>query len=407
MLAGIPAASSAQDAASTGSSASTAFVGYQSVATGTALSAFPTLPALLPVAVPFEATLSLATATLSSGGQGFGRASSFFPGTLTTGLRPLIETAAGVQLPLPDYPLAVESREFEPAKHADVPGLTMTSDVVPDRATAVADVGALALPALVGVRSLHTESTTTLAAGKITATSTTTLTGIDVLGTVSIGSLVSVATVTSDGTHSTCGGGLTISGVMVAGTAASLDDAGLHVHGRSTTPGLGVGPLVASLLARSGVTARALGGIGRVHHGERQPDHLRRPHLPAAPRDRRDPRRGRPLARARQHLGHRRSVEPHRSPARRRGDRAPAPGRRRGVAAPEPTRRQRAQPAGRPAPWPRGAPGPRPVSRARCPSRSRTTASPCRCSSAWPCSPSPASSRVRRYMDRIIGVVGG
>ena len=74
---------------------------------GTAFSAFPSVPALLPVDVPVEATVSLATATLSSGGQGFGRASTFFPGTLVAGLRPLLETGAGVEVPVPDYPIVV------------------------------------------------------------------------------------------------------------------------------------------------------------------------------------------------------------------------------------------------------------------------------------------------------------
>jgi hypothetical protein len=233
-------------------------VGYSAVASGTAISAFPTLPALLPVEVPFEATISLATATLSSGGQGFGRASTFYPGSLTTGVRPLIETAAGVRLPIPDYPLVVESREFEGAKHSDVPGITMSSDVDPDRAVAIADAGGLGLQAVFGVHSIHTESRTELTSGKITATSTTTLQGVDLLGTVSIGSLVSTASVTSDGTRSTCAGGVTLSGVTVAGTAASLDDEGLHVDAKAVVPGLGVGKLVGSLLAGSGITARAL-----------------------------------------------------------------------------------------------------------------------------------------------------
>jgi hypothetical protein len=256
VLAAIPAASSAQDAGS----ADGGFVGYQASASGEAISAFPTLPALLPVKVPFEATLALATATLSSGGQGFGRASTFYPGSLTTGVRPLIETAGGVRLPIPDYPLVVESREFEPARHAEVPGITMTSDVVPTRASAAADAGALDIPAVVTVHALRTESTTTLGTDTITATSTTTVQGLSIAGTVSIGSIVSTASVTSDGTRSTCRGGVAIHDVTVADTKATLDDDGLHVDGKATAPGLGAGKLVAALLQQSGITARVLGG---------------------------------------------------------------------------------------------------------------------------------------------------
>ena len=257
VLAAIPAASSAQDAGTSGDSG---FVGYQGTASGLAFSAFPTLPALLPVKVPFEATVSLATATLSSGGQGFGRASTFYPGSLTTGIRPLLEVAGGVRLPIPDYPLVVESREFEPARHAEVPGITMTTDVVPTRSSAAADTGALDVPQAVTVHAMRTESTTTLTSQSITATSTSTVQGLSIAGTVSLGSIVSTASGSSDGLHSTCRGGVTIHDVTVADTKATLDDSGLHVDGKATAPGLGAGALVSSVLEQSGITARVLGG---------------------------------------------------------------------------------------------------------------------------------------------------
>jgi hypothetical protein len=253
VLSGIPAGSSAQDVA-------TSLVGYDAAATGSAFTAFPRIPAVLPVDVPIEATLSLATATLSSGGQGFGRASSFYPGTLTAGLRPLLETGTGTRLPIPDYPVVVEAREFEEAKHADVPGITMHVDVDPARSVAVADTGALAVPAVVGTRSAHTESRAVLDAGGITATSTSTLNGIDIAGVVTIGSLVSVASVHSDGVTATCSGGVTIHDVFVSGTKATLDDTGLHVDGEAVVPGLGLGPLVADLLKASGIQVQLLGG---------------------------------------------------------------------------------------------------------------------------------------------------
>lgn len=254
LLSAIPAASSAQ-------AADDSFVGYQAQATGTAFSAFPELPALLPVEVPFEATVSLATATLSSGGEGFGRASTFFPGSLTTGIRPLIEIGAGVRLPLPDYPLVVESHEYDGARHADVPGITMSSDVDPDRAVAVAAAGAIVVPAAVGVRSIHTESRSELLPGRITATSTTTLKGIEVAGTLTIDSVVSVASVTSDGVTSRCSGGVTISGAKVDGTPATIDDDGIHLDQQAPVGGVGAGPALDQVLTASGLRARTLGGV--------------------------------------------------------------------------------------------------------------------------------------------------
>jgi hypothetical protein len=252
VLGSIPAATSAQSVEG--------FVGYSGSASGTSFTAFPTVPALLPVEVPFEATIGLATATLSSGGQGFGRASTFFPGTLVTGARQLIEQAAGTRLPLPDYPIVVEAREFEEAKHSEVPGLTMSTDVDPNRAIAVADAGSIGVPVVVGVRSIRTESKVVLEGDHITSTSTSTVSGVEIVGVLSIGSIVSTAAVTSDGTTSTCTGGVVISDVNVAGTPATLDDTGLHVQGQALLPGLGLGALASQVLAGSGVEARALGG---------------------------------------------------------------------------------------------------------------------------------------------------
>jgi hypothetical protein len=254
VLGSIPAATSAQDAG--GGS----FVGYSASASGTAFTAFPRLPALLPAEVPIEATVGLATATLSSGGTGFGRASTFFPGNLVAGLRPLLETGVGARFPIPDYPVVVEAREFEEAKRSEIPGLTMTADVDPNRAVALADIGGLGVQAIVGVRSMRTESRSVVEGTTITATSTSTLEGIDVAGVLTIGSLVSESSVTSDGATSTCSGRLEISGAAVAGTPVVIDDQGVRVDGQGAVPALGLGGLVERALRGAGLEARALGG---------------------------------------------------------------------------------------------------------------------------------------------------
>jgi hypothetical protein len=253
-LSGIPASSSAQEV-------STSLVGYEGAATGIAFTAFPRLPALLPVEAPVEATVALATATLSSGGQGFGRASTFYPGSLTAGIRPLLEIGAGARLPIPDYPVVVEAREFEEAKHAEYPGITMTTDVDPARSVSVADVGAMDVPAVLTIRSMRTESRTVLGSDAITATSTATLDGISIAGVVTIGSLVSSASVRSDGTTSTCSGRVTVEDVLVAGSRATVDDEGLQIDGQPAAPGLGLGAIAAEALAAAGVEVRLLGGV--------------------------------------------------------------------------------------------------------------------------------------------------
>jgi hypothetical protein len=260
-LAGLALVLSSLPAAASVAEENAELVGYDAAANGMAFTVRPSIPALLPVEAPFEATVSLATATLSSGGQGFGRASTFFPGTPIVGIRPLIEIASGTRLPLPDYPIVVESREFEDAKHNEQPGFTMSSDVDPERAVAIADAGGMAIPGALSVHSSRTVSTSLLEGSEVSATSTSTLDGIDIGGVVTIESIVSTASVVTDAVSATCGGDVVLNGVSVNGQAATVDADGLHLQGESVLP---AGPLADATqpdLGATGITVRLLGGV--------------------------------------------------------------------------------------------------------------------------------------------------
>ncbi|MFZ6002924.1 MAG: hypothetical protein ACOYXM_03235 [Actinomycetota bacterium] len=254
VLATIPAGPSRAD------DSGESLLGYEAAATGAAFTASPRIPALLPVEAPFEATVSLATATLSSGGQGFGRASTFFPGTPIAGIRPLIEIAGGPRLPTPDYPLVVESREFEDPKRDDHPGITMSSDVDPDRALVIADAGGLAVEAMVTIASARTVSTALVDGNTVSSSTTSTITGVDIAGAISIGSIVSTASVVSDARSAVCKGDVTLADVSVGGQPATIDDAGLHIGDQPAVPGPGSGQPVGDALAPSGIEVRTLGG---------------------------------------------------------------------------------------------------------------------------------------------------
>jgi hypothetical protein len=260
-LAGLALVLTSLPAASSVAEGNAELVGYDAVANGMAATLRPNIPALLPVEAPFEATVSLASATLSSGGQGFGRASTFFPGTPIVGIRPLIEIASGTRLPIPDYPIVVESREFEDPKHNEQPGFTMSSDVDPDSAVAIADAGGIAIPGVLSVHSSRTVSTSLLESGIVSAISTSTLDGIELGGVVKIDSIVSTASVTTDAVTSTCGGDVVVSGVSVNGQAATIDAEGLHLQGQSVLP---AGPLADATqpdLSATGIVVRLLGGV--------------------------------------------------------------------------------------------------------------------------------------------------
>jgi hypothetical protein len=226
------------------------FGGYSGASSGAGFSAGPQLPAVLPVETPIEGTLSLASTSLATGGRGFGRASTVWPGTLTVGIRPLIEIASGQRLPIPDYPLVVEQKEYEDAKHNEQPGITMATDVRDDHAVAIAENGAFVIPGLVGVGSIRTVSEGVLDAKQITSTVTSTANGIDV-GVLHIDSVSTTSTAGSDGVTATCDGVAVVSGARVGDTPVVIDDAGMHAKDSNA--------VTEALLASSDIQARTLG----------------------------------------------------------------------------------------------------------------------------------------------------
>jgi hypothetical protein len=238
--------------------------GYEAAATGHVFRVAPSVPSLFPyLDQPVEGTLSLATATLASGGVAFGRASTVWPGTVLAGLGPLISTASGQPVPIPAYPVVVESREYDGAKHSDTPGMTMATDASPDGSSAKADVGGLILPGLIDFGSSRTTSLTTLADAVVTATSTAAIKDLNLAaGAVKIGSIVSTSTAASDAKQGTCKGTLAIEGLEVGGVPASVDNEGVHANGEAVVPGQDPNAQIASTLAATGITLRTIGGIG-------------------------------------------------------------------------------------------------------------------------------------------------
>jgi hypothetical protein len=238
------------------------FGGYQASSSGSGLTAAPVLPAVLPLETPFEGTLSLATTSLSSGGRGFGRASTVWPGTLVAGLRPLLEIGSGQRLPIPDYPIVVEQKEYEDAKHSESPGITMSTDVKPEHAIATATDAGVLVPAVLSVGSISTVSESSLEVKTITSTVTTTLNGIDIAaGALHIDSIESKALAASDAKTATCGGGVKVTGATVGGTPVQIDETGVHAQGQSVLPGVDLNGVVAGLLGASGVEVRTLGAV--------------------------------------------------------------------------------------------------------------------------------------------------
>lgn len=235
--------------------------GYEIVATGMGFTVAPSVPAVLPVETPVEGTLALALATLSTGGLGYGLASSVYPGTPIVGLRPLLEVGTGTEVPIPDYPIVVESREHEEAKSSRQPGITMASNVDPERSTVTSDLGGFTLPGIIDVGSVRTVSISTVEAARAEAVTETEVHGIDILaGALHIDTIATVASAETDSTSAACSGGVTISGATAGDMDITIDESGIHASGESAVPLPSPDEALLALLEATGVEIRSLGG---------------------------------------------------------------------------------------------------------------------------------------------------
>jgi hypothetical protein len=133
-------------------------------------------------------------------------------------------------------------------------------------ATANGDVGKINLTAVV-IGSASGESTASQAKGVVTATTTSVLNDISIAGLLHIGAETVTGTVTSSGPQNEkATGGVTYSGVTVAGVPATIDDTGLHIGGNGVPTAAAQGALqqLNSALAQLGATIVASSAVTAV-----------------------------------------------------------------------------------------------------------------------------------------------
>src|SRR5436190_686246 len=145
--------------------------GWTASASASAVTVFPAIPTLIPYDAPVEATASLTVATLSTGGLGFGRASTLWPGVFA-GIGPLMKQVNPDAPDIPPYPLVVERREYEDPGRTEQAGTVMSADVRPDRAVVDAVTDAQSIDGVLTIGATRTNSTATLEAASVGTEST-------------------------------------------------------------------------------------------------------------------------------------------------------------------------------------------------------------------------------------------
>lgn len=195
------------------------------------------------------------TSMLINGGVGYALSTIAWPGAYGGNAGSLVLVALPSQIgpvPRPDpvtdavktlspalqYPIRAEARSGSApdASFGQIPGTTLTSHADGSDVHAVADVQGATQPGAATYGNLHSDSSSTLNGNSVKALANSVVHDVDIAGgAVKIKTLTSTATATTDGSTSSSNGGTVVSGLIVGGQPAYLDQDGLHI-GSSTQP---------------------------------------------------------------------------------------------------------------------------------------------------------------------------
>lgn len=198
-----------------------------------------------PLYTDVAVTVPQTVATLSTGGVGTGFSAIGWPGPIV-GNAGTTALVLAPQLPpeasLLNDPVRAESHsggDQNQAVNTSVPGTTMASSALPDKVNATSMMGSTVLPIgdVAGMRGAATVSlagpTGALSVAR-SAVNDVSLAG----GIISIGSVVSTATASSNGVTATASGSTVVSGLTIAGVPVSVDSKGIHVKDTAIPVGI-------------------------------------------------------------------------------------------------------------------------------------------------------------------------
>lgn len=212
--------------------------GYRAATSGTAFSFRPVFPGVLPTGdAPFEVTVPLTSANVSSGGNAFGQASLVWPGSALANLNPLFlqlgEPFPTLARVLPPYPAVVEASQVDGEQEKNVgPGLQMRAEGAPEGAEGEAAAAQVDFPGFLTIQEVRSFSRAEVSSFDVTASSEVTLTGVSLLdGAITADAIRSVSSTTSNGDDAQESGDVEIVGLRVGEVEVELTAEGLRVIG--------------------------------------------------------------------------------------------------------------------------------------------------------------------------------
>jgi hypothetical protein len=234
----------------------------------------------------FDGSVPAAQSTISTGPIGHGLASIFWPGPLGGNFGaalnqinqvcappvPGVPTLPPVCVPNPQQvkdnakyfndplraetfspPQGPEDSTYPPTGQA-FPGITMKSHAETNKVDSVGSVDGLAAPGVGGVGGLQAHTTSSLTSSTGTVEAFSQVSNVVLAnGMVTIDKVTSTAKETTDGQQAKGEGRTVVSGLKLAGTAATVDQDGIHLAGSSNNPLPQVNQAVAQALDKSGL----------------------------------------------------------------------------------------------------------------------------------------------------------
>lgn len=208
--------------------------GYQGSAAASGLHAFYNLEGVLPIPPPVDLGAPDALATIASGPATFARAGVVDPGDLLANPDALLalfssDYPAGTLPPFP-YRITASSGVGAPtAESTPAPGLNARVSADVQGSTARAQMPAADAPAIATVGTVSALATTTTDGSSVTVRARSQTAGFNLLGLLSIDSIVTDVSATSDGGEVELSGGTKIVGAELLGMPVTIDTKGIHV----------------------------------------------------------------------------------------------------------------------------------------------------------------------------------
>ena len=215
----------------TGGSDASQFGGYTMSSRGNGFLLSFDSPHLLPLGSPlFEVGLPESQATQSSGPSGYALASLAYPGALIANL-PAVIAQSGNDVPVPPYP--AQQQAFYPSGPTtatqQVATASMSAATTETTSDGVANYDGSDLQSFFASGAMSVRAHTGIEAGQVVSRVHSEVDNINVLGIVTIDSVVTDMVAASNGQDADTDGTTVANGVKVLGLDASIDATGIHL----------------------------------------------------------------------------------------------------------------------------------------------------------------------------------